>query len=64
MKTARLIAAALLVALPCVTSSVAHAQAFLDHLKCHKVKDPLKLPRTTADLMTDLQTSRPPAAVS
>jgi hypothetical protein len=35
-------------------AGVAHGQA-LDHLKCHKVKDPLHLPRTTADLPTDLQ---------
>jgi hypothetical protein len=55
MKRARLLAAALLGALACVTSGGAHAQGFLDHLKCHKVKDPLKLPRTTADLLTDLQ---------
>jgi hypothetical protein len=56
MKTARQVrSAALFVALTFATSGAAHAQAFLDHLKCHKVKDPLKLPRTTADLMTDLQ---------
>src|SRR5213593_3936275 len=33
----------------------AHGQEFLDHLKCHKVKDPMKLNGTTADLLTDLQ---------
>ncbi len=27
----------------------------LDHLKCHKVKDPLRLPPTTADLPAELQ---------
>lgn len=37
------------------SAGAAHGQAYLDHLKCHKVKDPLKLPFTTADLLTDLQ---------
>jgi hypothetical protein len=47
--------AAVLFPLFLAAAGAAHAQAYLDHLKCHKVKDPLKLPRTTADLMTDLQ---------
>src|SRR5437867_10955099 len=37
-----------------VVATPARAQN-LDHLKCHKVKDPLRLPPTTADLPAEIQ---------